>query len=294
MSYILPEVILFGSVFSLYAVSQTLRHNASGIPDFSITYYTGLGALAATTTTQVLGLNVYLSIPAAFALGCLLGAVYYHTVMRRMEKRGDSAVLRTLSTIGLSLLLGATAEIVYYLKPFGVWELMAYDFTVGELNGALIVSAALAALVTASLSIYLRRTTLGLTTRASEENPELAMVCGLDPWKIKLVSWTLSGGLAAVTGVLLPLFMCYVPSFDVTSLTTVFASSILGGFRSIPRVVLACFIVMAIQFYGIYFLQLLYGNQLGEWSQLIPIMVIVLSLLTYPRLLKDSPFQFTQ
>ena len=94
--------LCYAGFLSLLGLALTLRHRASGIPDFSIITYLGLGVFV-TGYTVLSGFNLYVGPVFAFITGCLVGFGHYRGVMVVMERRGDSAVMRTLSTIGAQI-----------------------------------------------------------------------------------------------------------------------------------------------------------------------------------------------
>ncbi len=74
---ILVNTFCYSALLSLLSIALTLRHKASGIPDFSITMYLGLGVCVTAFTAAFVNLNLYVSPLFAFPTGCIIGATYY-------------------------------------------------------------------------------------------------------------------------------------------------------------------------------------------------------------------------
>ena len=210
--------LCYSALLSLMGIALTLRHKASGIPDFSIALYMGLGTYVAGFSVSLLNLNLYASPLIAFPVGCLAGALYYRFIMRLMERRGDSTILRTLATIGIQILGSSLLWIAAYwldtrtgftdtLRTYIFYLMQQYDFVLWDTRGIYYVIPLVCAVIYIMLFLLLRRPKLRLSLVASEENPELAIVQGIDPWRLRLLIWSLSGGVACVAGSLFPPFL---------------------------------------------------------------------------------------
>ena len=298
--YIYQFALCYSALLSLLGVALTLRHRASNIPDFSIVAYSGLGVCITAFTTSILQLNIYNSPFTALAIGCLTGAVHYRFIMRRMEKRGDDAILRTLSTIGVQILLigllNCAAYWYYVTLPElqGLFHLLdRWDFTLWGIQGIYYVIPVTCIIIWALL-LALFRGSFGATLTASGENPELAMIQGVNPWRLKLVIWSLSGGLACVAGSLFPPFYHIVPG-SLGLLIPMMAVGVLGGFDSLSLTVVAAFIVGLSEVLGIIWLELILGNFIGEYRSMIPAAILYFSMLIMPRgLVKLKDYLFDE
>jgi branched-chain amino acid transport system permease protein len=91
--------------------------------------------------------------------------------------------------------------------------------------------------------LFLRRSTLGRSMRATALNPGLARVTGIDPERVLRAAWLLGGLLAALAGVCAGLTVQLRPNMGVELLLPLFAAVILGGVGSIWGAVLGGFIV---------------------------------------------------
>jgi branched-chain amino acid transport system permease protein len=280
--------LCYSALLSLLGIALTLRHRASNIPDFSIITYSGLGICITAFSTSILHLNIYTSPFIALTIGCIAGAIHYRFIMRRMEKRGDDIILRTLSTIGVQILLIGLLNVAAYWYSIMLPELQGlfhlldrWDFALWGIQGIYIVIPLTCIILWAMLSVLFRGS-LGATLTASGENPELAMVQGVNPWRVKLLIWSLSGGLACVAGSLFPPFYHIDPG-SLGLLIPVMAVGVLGGFDSLLMALVAAFFVGMSEILGIIWLEFNVGNFLGEYRLMIPIAILYFSMLLIPR-----------
>jgi len=268
----------------------TMRHSASGIPDFSIVLYVGIGVVVTGSTVALLGLNLYLSPVFSFVVGCVVGGAEYWGVMRVMERRGDGEVPRALSTIGVQVLasallfiVGARIDAATGLDYSIFHSVRDYDFVLFGLQGYSYMIPLICVIVYLIPSYLWRGTTLGVRLVASGENPELAMVQGVDPWRLKLLFWTLSGGIASVAGSLFPPFWHSFAGNEALWLVPVMAVGVLGGFDSLALAAVAGFIVGLSEILGTLWLQLNFGSWMAEFTGLIPLFILYFTMLLIPR-----------
>jgi len=279
--------LCYAGLLSLLGLAAVLRHRASGIPDFSLVSYAGLGVLI-TGVTVLQGLNLYLGPVFAFAAGCLIGFAQYRGVLAVMERRGDNAVMRTLSTIGVQILAsGFLGGIVYcFVDFFGTTAyffhfVQVYDFVFMGVKGVYFVVPVVCLGVYAAL-LYLWRTPLGARVVASEENPELAMVQGVDPWRVKTQIWVLTGGLACAAGSLFSSFIHFYPD-SLNLLVPILTVGVLAGFESLALSIAAAFLIASVEILGTFWLQVNFGTWMGEFRPLLTAIILCLTMLIIPK-----------
>ena len=107
------------------------------------------------------------------------------------------------------------------------------NFTGLEQGFGLKTTQALTIGITLFLSIslfwFLNSTKTGKSMRAFSDNEELALLSGIDPNKVVLVTWIIAGALATFAGVLYGLDKIYKPFIFLQMLLPIFSAAILGG-----------------------------------------------------------------
>lgn len=190
-------VIVNQAVFVLIPTfGMTLVIIAGGL-DLSVGSVLGLtGGVAAYLISH--GTPLALAFVAAILCGAAIGAINGLVVTRL----GVPDFVATLAMLGV-------ARGVLYVwthgTPFLDYMSETY-YTIGGLSRLvweLTVPILVALVLLVGLAIVLRRTRYGLHLRATGSNPEAAKLSGIDPKRVKLSAYVLSGALAAVTGVLL-------------------------------------------------------------------------------------------
>ena len=76
---------------------------------------------------------------------------------------------------------------------------------------------------------FLNRTKTGTSMRAYSDNEDLALLSGIDPKKVVLITWIIAGILATIGGILYGLDKSYRPFVYFNNMLPIFAAAIVGG-----------------------------------------------------------------
>ena len=76
---------------------------------------------------------------------------------------------------------------------------------------------------------FLNRTRTGKSMRAYSDNEDLALLSGINPERVVMIAWIITGILATVAGTLYGLDKSYKPFTFLQLLLPIFASAIVGG-----------------------------------------------------------------
>jgi branched-subunit amino acid ABC-type transport system permease component/ABC-type branched-subunit amino acid transport system ATPase component len=261
-----------GSLYAILASGLVLTYQTSGV------FNVGHGAVAFVTAlvyyllhqpTDAGGLGLPI-VPAfvlsVFVFAPLLGIGLDALLFRRLAHAPETA--RLVGTIGLlialpagALLLVEAADLLLGLelpslggeggvRPPGIGPTPASTYTITR--GVAVNSDQLAVLVAAALSaaglwFLLRKTRLGLETRAGVDRPELARMRGIDTDRSSRIVWALTSMLAGLAGVLIaPLFDLSPITFHVVVLAS-FAAAVAARLRSVPVAFAAGLVLGVIQ-----------------------------------------------
>jgi branched-chain amino acid transport system permease protein len=86
-----------------------------------------------------------------------------------------------------------------------------------------------AVIVVAVLFWFLKRTRAGKSMRAYSDNEDLALLSGISPERVVLITWTSTAALATIAGVLYGLDKSFKPFTYFQLLLPIFAAAIVGG-----------------------------------------------------------------
>ncbi len=91
------------------------------------------------------------------------------------------------------------------------------------------ITLVVAVIAVALLFYFLNRTRTGKSMRAYSDNEDLALLSGINPERVVMVTWIIVAALATVAGVLYGLDKSYKPFVFLQLLLPVFAAAIVGG-----------------------------------------------------------------
>jgi len=76
---------------------------------------------------------------------------------------------------------------------------------------------------------FLNKTKTGKSMRAYSDNEDLALLSGIDPKRVVMITWVIAGILATIGGVLYGLDKSYRPFVYFNNMLPIFAAAIVGG-----------------------------------------------------------------
>jgi branched-chain amino acid transport system permease protein len=223
--------LLLGAVYALLAIGLNLIFGVMRVINIAHGELLMLGSYATYWLFTLWGVNPIVSLllvlPAMFLLGMLL----QRTLVDRVV--GQPLLISLLLTFGLSSFLTGVALNLWTANYRSV-PVFSGSFAVGGL--ALSISRVIAFVVALAITLavwyFLRTTRLGKAVRATSQNAEVALVCGIDVARIRLLAFGLGTAMAGAAGSLLAVIYTVYPEMGRTFLMKAFAIIVLGGLGS--------------------------------------------------------------
>lgn len=221
-----------GSGYALVGIGLVLVFRTTNALNFAQGTY---AVLAGLTTSSLLHhmptpLAALLSILLVTAVGLAMGFV-------TLSRGGETAPLISLIvTLGLSLVARAVELLVFGDSPhtFAAISARAWDLRGVLVQPQYVLVFGLTVLVTAVLSLVLRRTILGNALVACSDSHRAAQIIGLDTRTLGAVAFSLAALLGAVAGVLVTPIVPVTYDSDISIAVNGFAAAAFGGLVSIP------------------------------------------------------------
>ena len=240
--YVIPGIVL-GSIYALGAVGITLIFAILRYAHLAHGDLATLGAFIALAVVTGLGVSPLLALPiaiiatAAVAVG--IDKVFYEHLRERPK------IVTVMASLGIALMIRAVVQVVWgvdtetysrgIVRPENYFGLRIRDREI------LTVIAMLA--LVGGLQLFLTRSKWGKAMRAMSDNPNLALLSGIDNKKVVMLTWVIAGGLCAASGVFLGLNTELKSLMGWQMLLPMFAAAILGGVGRIEGAVLGGLIV---------------------------------------------------
>jgi branched-chain amino acid transport system permease protein len=137
------------------------------------------------------------------------------------------------------------------------------------------VSFGLAVLISAALFLFLKYSRWGKAIRATSQNPDVALVCGIDTRKMRMITFGMGIGLAGAAGTIISLQWVVFPQMGATYITKAFAIVVLGGLGNIHGALAGGLIIGVLEGFVTQYLS-------AKMAQIIPSATILLILLLRP------------
>jgi len=256
----------------LYAVAAGLLivFGVMKIINFAHGGFLTVGGYSALIVTK-LGWNPWLSLPMAFAIGCVFGMIIERLVVRPLYSRPLDAIL---ATWGLGIILGQVItlafgrEVQFVESPIkGAIDLFAVSYSQYRI---ILVFVAIALAVI--MGLVLNGTRLGLQTRAVIMNENLARGLGINSGLVRFVTFSLGAGLAALAGALITPLSSVDPNMGVPWLVNAFMLVLVSG-MSLVSLAIACAVLGGAQV-----LVSTYGNPILGGLTIVVLAALILRL----------------
>jgi branched-chain amino acid transport system permease protein len=268
--------LLLGGVYGLVASGLSLIFGVLRIINFAHGAVMMLAMYATYWLFTLLGVDPYVSIlltgPAFFLLGMLIQRLVIEPNRFAAEHN------QLLLTLGLALVLENVALVLWQgdfrtVRP----RYASASFTLGEALVEIprLVACGGAVVVALSLFAFLRLTDVGKAIRALAEEPEGAMLMGIDVARIRAVAFGIGAACVAVAGALVTPFFYVAPDVGESFNIMAFVVVVLGGMGNFLGALVGGFIVGLAESLGATLLP-------GSLKQLIVFGLFVLVLLFRP------------
>jgi branched-chain amino acid transport system permease protein len=227
-----------GAIYALVALGFTLIYKASDIINFAQGEYVMLGGMLTVFVAHA-GIPLPLAAVIAIVATTAIGLALHRFAIE--PARGATPVALIMITIGASIFLRGTAQIVFDRRFHSLPPLLGADPI--QFGGAAILPQSLVVLATAAvivvaLWLFIDRTIFGKAVIATAANRLAARLVGVDTRRIVAFSFGVSAAIGAIAGVLItPIALT---SYDAGTLLALkgFAAAMLGGIGSAAGAVL--------------------------------------------------------
>ncbi len=242
--------VVVGSIYILGATGLSLIFGIRKFANFAHGELMTFGAYMALLVNTILLMDILWGFIFAIVATAMVGIALELLVFRRLASRGPVSAL--VASLGVTIFMNnlingtfGTSIQVYNLQVAVSLPLYSVDgvpvLSINPIKG--IATLVVSSVLIVFLHVLLSRTTLGKAMRATADNPDLARASGINTSNVILWTWAISGGLAAVAGVLLAVVLDVRPALGFNVLLFVFAAVLVGGIGSPYGAMLGGFIV---------------------------------------------------
>lgn len=240
------NAISLGGVYALLALGLAIVFSIMGLVNFAHGEIMTLGGYAMWFVTIQFGAPLPLVFLAAIATAMTAALLMERIAFRPV--RGGSVATMLLTSFAVSVILQVTFQNVISPRPRGIQlppEMSQVIQFLGVGVGLIQLLAILMVLVSLGLlTIFLRRTTLGISMRAAAQDFAVARLMGIRADGVIATAFAISGLLAGVAAFLWVAQRGSVdPAMGLTPVIKAFIASVMGGLGSLPGAVVGGFVL---------------------------------------------------
>jgi branched-chain amino acid transport system permease protein len=249
-NFLIVPGLTYGSQLALGALGVTLVYGVLRFSNFAHGETMAFGAMLTILVTwgfQALGISISPLPTALLALPFgILGTVLFtlmidKTVYAYHRQRKASPVIFLIVSIGVMFVMGGLIRFIigpndqiFFDGTRFIISAREFKAMTGLEEGLAIRMTQAVTVVTAILIVigmfwFLNHTRTGKSMRAYSDNENLALLSGINPNRVVLITWILVAALATVAGTLYGLDKSFKPFVYMQLLLPIFASAIVGG-----------------------------------------------------------------
>jgi branched-chain amino acid transport system permease protein len=185
-----------------------------------------------------------IALPFAIIVTALFCLLIDRSVYSFYRKKKSQPIVLMIVSVGVMFILQAIVRFIIGPNDRKFFDgekyiVHALDFKdyFGLSEGLTIKSTQLITLIVAiiamvSLFYFLQRTKMGKSMRAYSNNEDLALLSGINPERVVLITWVIASALITTAGVLYGLDKSFKPFTYFNLLLPMFAAAIVGGIGS--------------------------------------------------------------
>ncbi len=250
LNYTIIPALTYGSQLALGAIFVTLIYGILRFANFATGDMMSFGTMFAVLLTyyfQSLGISfgilptALLTIPFAIFMMILYMLTIDKFVFSYYRIKKSPPVQLAMVSVGVMFVTQAIIRIIigpsdrrfldgekFILKATEFKEMFGLNEGL-TIKSTQVLTIVVTVMVVSIMFWFLNKTKTGTSMRAYSDNEDLALLSGIDPKKVVLITWIIAGVLATIGGILYGLDKSYRPFVYFNNMLPIFAAAIVGG-----------------------------------------------------------------
>jgi len=249
-NYVIVPGLAYGAQLALGALGVTLIYGILRFSNFAHGDTMAFGtAMTILITNGLLALGItfgplptaLLALPFAIMLTCVLVLVTDRVVYRFYREQKAAPVILVIVSMGVMFIMNGIVRFIIGVRDINfadgerfIMSVKTFKEMTGLKEGLAIkttqgITVVVAMIAVALLFWFLNKTRTGKSMRAFSDNEDLALLSGINPEKVVMVTWMIVAALATTAGVLYGLDKSFKAFTYFQLLLPIFASAVVGG-----------------------------------------------------------------
>ncbi len=249
-NFVLVPALAYGAQLALGALGVTLIYAVLRFSNFAHGDTMAFGTMATILVTwglQSLGVSIaplptaLLALPFGILAAIGLVLVTDRWVYRFYRRQRSAGVVFVMASVGVMFIYNALvrfvigtdeqrfedgARFMIRVNDFKEWTGLDQGVAV---RGSQVLTLVVMAITVTALFWFLQKTRTGKAMRAYSDNEDLALLSGISPDRVVMITWVLAAALATIAGTLYGLDKSFRPFTYFQLLLPIFAAAIVGG-----------------------------------------------------------------
>ncbi|WP_305972563.1 MULTISPECIES: urea ABC transporter permease subunit UrtB [unclassified Mameliella] len=246
------DAISLASIYFLAAIGLAITFGVMGVINMAHGEFIMMGAYTGYVVQLFIPdytLSLIVALPLAFAVTFAAGVAMERLVIRWLYNRPLETLL---ATFGVSIALQQLAKNIFgtQARPLTSPEWLDGALVFNDVIAISYIRIAifvLALLFLALLLFILKRTRLGLEVRAVTQNPRMAASMGINPDRIKMMTFGLGSGIAGIAGVAIGLYAKVTSEMGADYIVQSFMTVVVGGVGNVWGTLAGAFMIGTLQ-----------------------------------------------
>lgn len=246
------DAVSLASIYFLAAIGLAITFGVMGVINMAHGEFIMMGAYTGYVVQQVIPdhtASIIVAIPLAFAVTFAAGVALERLVIRWLY---DRPLETLLATFGVSIALQQLFKNIFgtHARPLTAPAWLDGAWVINDVVAISYIRIAIFVLAMVFLAIFvfiMKRTRLGLETRAVTQNPGMAAAMGINPGRVNMLTFGLGSGIAGVAGVAIGLFAKVTSELGQDYIVQSFMTVVVGGVGNIWGTLLGATMIGGLQ-----------------------------------------------
>ncbi|PWR00429.1 branched-chain amino acid ABC transporter permease [Leucothrix pacifica] len=249
-NFVLIPGLAYGSQLALGALGVTLVFGILRFANFAHGDLMAFGTMVTILMTwwlQSLGVSIsplptaLIALPIGIIVTALFAVATDKAVFSFYRLKKSPPVILTIASIGVMFMMNAIVRFIigpndqrfydgekFLMKAREFKQLTGLDEGL-SIRYTQVLTVVVALVVVIALFWFLQRSRTGKAMRAFSDNEDLALLSGINPDRVVLITWIIAAALATIAGVLYGMDKSFKPFTYFQLLLPIFAAAIVGG-----------------------------------------------------------------
>ncbi|MDB5863897.1 MAG: branched-chain amino acid transport system / permease component family protein, partial [Betaproteobacteria bacterium] len=284
--------LVLGSIYALVALGYTMVYGILGLINFAHGDIVMVGALVALTVMSMLAgsglppaLILLAAIGAAIVVCVAIGVTVERVAYRPLRRAPRLAPL--ITAIGVSILIQYSAALIWgkqYISLPRVITPTEIGFGGAQFTDLQAYILLLACAIMGALLWFIKSSRIGRAMRATEQNPDIAGLMGVDTNRVIAFTFLLGSAIGAIAGVMVVLYYGLGHYFMGFMLgLKAFTAAVLGGIGNVAGAMLGGLLLGIIESLASGYIGDLTGGMLGSnYRDVFAFLVLIFVLVLRP------------